>query len=302
MEPNFRNDIKPWLDNLEVQHPIPTGVKTRIIRKKPVKAFIFDIYGTLIISSSGDIDQATLSVDHMKQALLAGGFSEKELNPVTCTFLLEQLPIAIKSNQEEIKKLGHPFPDVNIFKVWQEMLAEAAKNNWLSLDKEISYTDIIFVFEVLSNRVYPMPGMKEVLQDLKEKGLPLGIVSNAQFYTPVIMNYFLTGNISTRQEIEGFDKDLSVFSYKELRAKPDTLLFSKIIASLKNKYALAPENAVFVGNDMLKDVYTASKNGLQTALFTGDKRSLRTREDDERVNGILPDYYINDLKQLEEIL
>ena len=302
MEPNFRKDIKLWLDNLEVLKPVDTGYETRIIQKKPVKAIIFDIYGTLIISSSGDIDQATMSVENMKQALLAGGFSEKELNTNNCTFMLEQLPLAIKSSQEKIKKLGHPYPDVDIFKVWKEMFAEAEKNNLLGLKKEISLTDIIFAFEVLSNKVYPMPGMKEVLSGLREKGLPLGIVSNAQFYTPVIMNYFLTGKISTHQEIEGFDKDLSVFSYKELRAKPDTLLFSKITTNLKTKYALAPEDAVFVGNDMLKDVYTASKNGLQTALFTGDKRSLRTRDGDERVKDIVPDYYINDLKMLFEIL
>lgn len=147
-----------------------------------------------------------------------------------------------------------------------------------------------------------MPGMQEVLQGLKEKGIPLGIVSNAQFYTPVIMNYFLTGEISTSQNIKGFDPDISVYSYKELRAKPDTELFSKIKINLKAKYGIKPEEAVFLGNDMLKDVYTASKNGLQTALFSGDKRSLRTREDDERIKGITPNYIINELNQLYKIL
>ena len=35
-----------------------------------------------------------------------------------------------------------------------------------------------------------MPGMKEVIHKLAGKGLPLGIISNAQFYTPVILNFF----------------------------------------------------------------------------------------------------------------
>jgi putative hydrolase of the HAD superfamily len=147
-----------------------------------------------------------------------------------------------------------------------------------------------------------MPGMKEVLIGLKDKGIPLGIVSNAQFYTPIIMNYFLTGEFSIKQDIDIFDPELSVFSYKELRAKPDVRLFDKIKLTLQNKYNLKPSDAIFVGNDMLKDVYTAKNSGLKTALFSGDKRSLRIRENDLRVKGIFPDFFINDLKQILQII
>ncbi len=299
---NFKNDIKYWLDNLEVLKPIPTRLAPKIKKDNSVKAVIFDIYGTLIISSSGDIDQATMLDENMRKALVAGGYSEKEITPERCAFLLEQLPAKIKSNQEELRKKGHPYPDIDIFKVWKEMFLESEKKGILKISENISLTDIIFSFEILSNRVYPMPGMREVLNKLKDMNIPLGIVSNAQFYTPVIMNYFLTGKISNQQEIEGFDPDISVYSFKELRAKPDTVLFTKIKSQLKNKYSIEPEEAVFVGNDMLNDVYTATKNGLKTVLFSGDKRSLRTRENDVRVKGISPDYIINDLNQLFEIL
>jgi putative hydrolase of the HAD superfamily len=147
-----------------------------------------------------------------------------------------------------------------------------------------------------------MPGMKEVLLALKEKKIPLGIVSNAQFYTPIIMNYFLNGEFSTRQEIDLFDPDLCVYSFKELRAKPDTKLFNKINSTLANKYNLEPSDAAFVGNDMLKDVYTATNSGLRTVLFSGDERSLRLREDDPRVKGMFPEFFVNELKQVLEIV
>ena len=144
--------------------------------------------------------------------------------------------------------------------------------------------------------------MKEVLMEIKKMGIPIGIVSNAQFYTPIIMNYFLTGNFSSHQHIDLFDKDLSVFSYKELRAKPDTALFDKIIPVLNNKYNIEPSETIFVGNDMLKDVYTAKQAGLRTVLFAGDERSLRLREDDMRVKGLHPDFVINDLKQITMLI
>lgn len=304
MDVNFRSDIKSWLDKLEVLQPIPTTFCPNLKSSSPVpvKAVVFDIYGTLLISSSGDIDQASLSEKNMKKAMQAGGFNEQSCQAATCTFLLEQLQQKIKDQQNELRAQGHPFPDVDIFKVWQAMFKAAAEKGLLKLSGNESWPDTIMVFELLSNRVYPMPGMREILQWIKAKGIPMGIVSNAQFYTPIIMNYFLNGNFSNRQEIDWFEEALSVYSYKELRAKPDTALFAKLKPTLKSKYNISPQETIFVGNDMLKDVFTASHSGLQTVLFAGDERSLRLRENDERVRGLFPNYIINDLTQLKDIL
>lgn len=304
MEVNFRTDIKSWLDKLEKLEPQPTtfcpNLKTD--SPDPIKAVIFDIYGTLLISASGDIDQASLSSENIRTAMQAGGFDLEKCKPGTCSFLLEQLQVKIQEQHEALKKLGHPYPDVDIFKVWTDMFRAAEEQGLLKLTGEESWTDTIIVFELLSNRVYPMPGMKEILLWIKDKGLPMGIVSNAQFYTPIIMNYFLNGEFLTKQEIDLFEKDLSVFSFNELRAKPDTALFEKFIPTLKSKYKIEPNEAIFVGNDMLKDVVTAKKSGLRTVLFAGDERSLRLREDDDRVRRFFPDFIINDLSQLKDIL
>ena len=304
MEVNFKSDIKTWLDKLEALKPIPTSFCPNLKTDSPypVKAVIFDIYGTLLISSSGDIDQASLSNENMRKAMEAGGFELQSCKTDACSFLLDQLQKQIKAQHNELLTKGHPFPDVDIFKVWEHMFKAAEEKGLLKLTGNESWPDSIIVFELLSNRVYPMPGMKEILQWIKAKGIPMGIVSNAQFYTPVIMNYFLTGEFSAHQEIDLFEQDLSVFSYKELRAKPDTALFEKFIPVLKSKYNIQPQETIFVGNDILKDVYTASKAGLRTVLFAGDERSLRLREDDSRVRGLFPDFIINDLAQLKDIL
>lgn len=304
MELNFKSDIKKWLDNLEKLEPIPTTFCPNLKNNanEPVKAVIFDIYGTLLISASGDIDQASLSDDNMREAMKAGGFRSKDCTTEVCTFLLQQLKKKIALQHNELRLQGHPFPDVDIYRVWKEMFEAAQSEGLLKLTGNESIIDTIFVFEVLSNKVYPMPGMKEVLLAIKEKGIPMGIVSNAQFYTPIIMNYFLTGNFSSKQEIDLFEDDLSVYSYKELRAKPDTALFEKFIPTLECKYNIQASEAIFVGNDMLKDIYTATNAGLKTVLFAGDERSLRLREKDARVKGMFPDFIINELSQLTNIL
>ena len=52
---------------------------------------------------------------------------------------------------------------------------------------------------------------------------------------------------------------------------------------------LRAEDILYVGNDMLNDVWAANRCGFLTALFAGDQRSLRLREDDDQIRGIKPD-------------
>ena len=146
-----------------------------------------------------------------------------------------------------------------------------------------------------------MPGMTEVIRYFCDLNYPLGIVSNAQYYTPVMMNYFLTRRINTDEAIEYFDPELTVFSYKLRKAKPDASIFDPVLDTLKAKYGIDAGQAAFVGNDMLKDIYPAAKRGMKTVFFAGDKRSLRLRADRAEVIGLEPDATITDLKQLKQI-
>ncbi len=186
--------------------------------------------------------------------------------------------------------------------MWEELIEFGVKNKIIEKTADCDPDRLTFRFELLSNRVHPMPGMKQVILNLRDKGYPLGIVSNAQFYTPLMMNYFLTGEVEEKENIEYFDPDLTVMSYTLLKAKPDLSLFRPVLEALGDKYGIRPEQVVFVGNDMYKDLYPASKLGIKTVLFAGDKRSLRLREEIDEVNGLTPDAVITELHQLEQIL
>ncbi len=131
----------------------------------------------------------------------------------------------------------------------------------------------------------------------------MGIISNAQFYTPVIMNYFLDNEVDDENEnIKYFDPDLSIFSYQEKIGKPSIVLYEKALKACQKKYNLQSHEILFVGNDMLKDIYPAQSAGMRTALFAGDTRSLRLRKDDPKTSDISPDYTIDSLKQIRKII
>jgi putative hydrolase of the HAD superfamily len=297
--------IKDYLKKLEELSPIPSGVNPELRKDLDIKACIFDIYGTLLISASGDIDRAEMSIQNIRSALHAGKIDIIESNANSekehLQLILDHFADSVKNFLEENTSGKINYPEINVLAIWEEVIGKAAKEGWLKVNPESDIRHMSFVFEILSNRVYPMPGMKEVVWELQKRGMVLGIVSNSQFYTPLIMNYFLGNDDLESEDIFPFDPDLTVYSFKMLKAKPDVVLFTQIIPMLKDKHGLDPNDALFVGNDMLNDVYPAREAGFKTALFAGDKRSLRWREELEKLRSITPDVVITELNQLLEM-
>jgi len=187
-----------------------------------------------------------------------------------------------------LKEKGIDFPEILIEEIWESIL-NLKDNNLLK--------KIIVEYEVIVNPVYPMPKLKEVLQYLKDKNIILGIISNAQFYTKYLFSAFLEG---FPEEI-GFDNSLIFYSYEYNYGKPSLYLFNKLVEKLLNKQ-VNPENTLYVGNDMLNDIYTAYSLGIKTCLFAGDKRSLRLREKNSECKNLVPDVTLTELNQLKNII
>lgn len=298
--------IKDFLNKSEVLQPVPTSLMPRYSKKGTIKACIFDIYGTLLISSSGDIDQAEVTTENLRQALQVSGIELLEYNgnrkDNVLQYILDEFQNTIKQVHKSRIEQNIVYPEIDIIEVWKEVIDVAVRNKWLRLNGNSSLKSLTFVFELLSNKVFPMPGMKKVITELHKKNIVLGIISNAQFYTPILMNFYLENEFEEKEFIKYFDPDLTVYSYKNQKAKPDTTLFEGLVPVLNKKYNINPDEVLFIGNDMYKDIYPANKTGFSTALFAGDKRSLRLREDKPEVKGLQPQHVVTLLEQLLEII
>jgi putative hydrolase of the HAD superfamily len=297
--------IKTFLGESVSLKPIPTLLKPYIRKDAGIKAFVFDVYGTLLISASGDIDESVLSTDNLMQAFSASDIKFAE-NGETSGELLKQILYefrqSIKEFHEQKRTEDRPYPEIDISMIWENIIKSHQNLNQLIIEDPLCIRCFVFVFEVLSNRIYPMPGMKDLLNRLASLNYPLGIISNAQFYTPVIMNYFLHDSVSENEEVAPFDPDLTVFSYKYMRSKPDLFLFQLLKDQCQKKYGLFADEILFIGNDMFRDIYPAFLAGFKTALFAGDTKSLRLRQDKPELKKIVPDFIITDLMQLLTIL
>jgi putative hydrolase of the HAD superfamily len=195
---------------------------------------------------------------------------------------------AIEKKHQQLQNQGINFPEVEIDRIWMEVL---------QLDDKETARDFATEFELIVNPVYPMPHLKDLIWACNHRNMRMGIISNAQFFTPYLFNWFLDAEPADL----GFDKELLFYSYRFGYGKPSTYLFQKAIEKLDEKGISSPA-ILYVGNDMLNDIYPAHQVGFQTVLFAGDKRSLRLREDDPRCRDIRPDLVITDLSQLVDQL
>lgn len=302
MQNDSKEYIRKLLNSLDPLQPIPTGVTSHYQKDGTIKAVIFDIYGTLLISSSGDVDQAEITDKNLEQALNASGIKPTDGLQSVLDHILKDFEYTIRVCHEAARHNKVPYPEIDILSIWKIVLIHARRKGLVRFDDDADIMLMTCVFEFLSNKVFPMPGLKETIKGLKKLKIPLGIVSNAQFYTPVLMNYFLHNNIVLKEKVKDFDKDLTVFSYKFGKGKPDFSLYEELIPSLKWKYGIIPSEVLFIGNDMLKDIWASKKAGYKTVLYAGDKRSLRMREDDDRTKGLKPDYIIDHLEQVLKIV
>jgi putative hydrolase of the HAD superfamily len=300
MKTHFLKKLEPFLKQLQPMPVRPTDAVADCRKDETIKAVIFDIYGTLLISASGDIMQDSYDASMFSQALLGAGYTIKVPEPELMAIhpLFEQ---QVLNGKKQAKEAGTPFPELNLIYIWEKTLVQAEAEGLIAISDEADIRLFTILFELSSNQVWPMPGMKETLAGLKQKGYPLGIVSNAQFYTPIIMNYFLDDRLKETEWIDGFENDLSVFSYKLLKGKPDPSVFTRLVAPLEER-RLAPHEVLYVGNDMLKDMYTSAQIGFKTCFFAGDQRAYRLRKNHPEASGMKPDFTITTLSQLNEIL
>jgi len=257
-----------------------------------VRTVIFDIYGTLFVSNTGDA--GPVPEEQAQEAIFQAAFkavgvqvapSVQDLSKRFYQFYRENL----KLRQSE----GVDFPEVEILDVWQVLVSSLAFERVLTqLPKEIDLEALAVEYESRSNPVWPMPGLKPTIARLKRRGFQLGLVAEGQFYTPLLFPALL----GKTPEKLGFDPSLIISTHQEREAKP-SLSFFKQLARHVN-----PTTALVVGNHLHDDIWPASKLGFRTALFAGDGRSVRWQDVVQEWDVVHPDVVITALPQLLECL
>ena len=278
--------------------PQPTGVAACLTRLGGIRAVLFDVYGTLLVSASGDIGTAP-AMDN--QGALAAALEEIGIGGAGAAAErgMELLFDLIAAAHAELRGRGVAHPEVDIREIWAGVLRRLADEGLTEgvPEREVCLR-LAVEYECRVNPVWPAPGAAETLAWLRQEGMELGSVSNAQFFTPLLFEALLGRGVGEL----GFGEDVCCWSYEVLEAKPSGSLFEGVLGRLREERGIAAEAVLFVGNDMLNDIAPAAACGCRTALFAGDARSLRLREEEFGDAVLAPDVVVTELRQLRDVV
>jgi putative hydrolase of the HAD superfamily len=273
------------LHYIEPLSPFPTPLNPIGKLEEKIQCILFDVYGTLFISASGDISIAreqSRQTQHLKNLLDRYQIKKKP------KMVLNEFFSAIDIEHKRLRKKGVDFPEVEIDRIWTRVL---------EIDDHDAVRAFAVEFELIINPVYSMPNLEKMLSGCKKSKVLLGIISNAQFFTPYLFNWFLDSS----PEDLGFQSDLIFYSYKSGHAKPSPFMFEAAAKNLRNMDIFS-NSVLYVGNDMLNDIYPAKRVGFKTGLFAGDARSLRLRENHPKCQNLSADLVITDLIQILDLI
>ena len=148
--------------------------------------------------------------------------------------------------------------------------------------------EIAHMWEVTHYHRKLRPRVAEMLAELKAMGMKLGVISN----TAALFQVF---DSLEEYGIRDFFQDVTLSSVTGLR-KPCTDIFTVALRQVRSK----PEECVYVGDTVSRDVIGSKRAGFAAAIQIGSKL---THEKDEALDKALaPDYFIEDIYDVAAII
>jgi len=238
-----------------------------------IRAVLFDIYGTLVDISTDEGDWYTY-------LNLAKYFEYRGLKlnaDEVRWFYFEKIRKILETSSET-------YPEIDVRQIWREILTEHENPELykLRLDHGTFLRDIVVLHRALTRRRLRLfDATYDTLQRIKES-YRIGIVSDCQHDYAVpetkilgILDFF----------------DAFIMSGEYGFRKPDKRLFQECLSKL----GVRPDEAVFAGDDVFRDIQGAKSAGLRTVLVLNGHGPQDT-------SIAKPDFIADDIGQVPEIV
>ena len=228
-----------------------------------IKGLIFDLNGTLI-------DIYTSESDEKIYRLLSNFLDYYGITISPDTIKYEYFSILAVQKRESIEE----FPEFDVIKLFEQLL-----DKYAPYGKERPSPETMAILFRAAGR-YKLALYDDVFNVLENlsRTYPMSAVSDGQ-------------KIWAIPELESLGLDRffkhTVISSEHHFRKPDPQMFEMAL----EKMHLAPDEAIFVGNDMYRDIYGAHNIGMKTVFF-------RSNQGEQSYSGAEADYIIYNFREL----
>jgi FMN phosphatase YigB (HAD superfamily) len=294
--------------------PDPVSAKARPHLKKlpDVKAVLWNVYGTLLSISGGELWFTHPQPFAMQVALdktvqefkMWGSMSRRPGQPGE--YLGNQYEQALLKQRMASGTGNEKLPEVASELLWQSLIKLLCQKEYTwdvprmgSLNEFTRKVAYFFHRSLQGTACYP--GAADAMLTVGSRGLRQGLLADAQPFTAVQLQRGLAEQVPEIRLDDLLDDGLRFVSFEMRGRKPSERIFRKLHAALREQ-DLEPEQVLHVGNSLTRDLAPARRLGMRTALYAGDKNSLQATAEQLKEPASRPDVLLSDLSQIAEVI
>ena len=277
-----------------------------------IKAVTWNVYGTLLTISDGQ-----LLLQH-PQAIRMQVAMEKTIHEFNMwssmtrrpgepwEYFLPKYNSAVEDARLAGGCLKGDFPEVNSALVWGKLLEmlsqkdyaydENLYGDWDELAEKVS-----FFFQLCLQGIQGATSALRVVKEIAAAGLQQGLLAESQPFTLAQLLQGLEGQGRLPPLSEVFAPGCLVLTHELGVRKPSVSLFRHS----RERFAelnVEPEQILYVSSRLADDLAVAKQFGFRTALFAGDKLSLKASAAECKDPALKPDRLLTKLDQIRGLL
>ena len=291
--------------------PNPPRARPHLVALPEVRLVTWNIYGTLLAISTGNIlfqhpqkFVMDVALDKTVQEFkMWGSMSRKPGQPAD---YMGEIYGRVLDEQKLAPSPGEKHPEILSEKVWEGIVKKLLQKDYKfdpgfygSLNEYSRKIAYFFHASLQGTGCYP--GAAQAVEHVRALGLAQGLIADAQCFTLVQLQRGLARDGAVESVEALFDRSLRALSFELGGRKPSERLFKHVLAGAAAQ-GLAPAQVLHVGARIAQDLAPAKKLGLRTALFAGDKESLQATAEQLKDPATRPDVLMTELGQIAEIV
>ncbi|HEY1861299.1 MAG TPA: HAD hydrolase-like protein [Gemmataceae bacterium] len=305
-----------YLDSREKSWPAPPAVeppkaRPHLVRLPEVRAVTWNVYGTLLAITGGDLvfEHPTpfvmeVALDKtIKEFKLWSSMSRKPGQPAD---YLRDIYRNLLDEQRILPGNVEKHPEITVDRLWESFLKKLFQKDYQfdagfygSLNEYSRKVAYFFHASLQGSACYA--GAARALRHIADSGLVQGLLADGQCFTAAQLQRGLTLQDPHANLDSWINPALRVLSHEVRGRKPSERLFRHSLEAL-GELGITADQVLHVGSRVQQDLVPARRMGMRTALFAGDKASLQASPESLKGAGCRPDVLLTDLTQITEVI
>jgi hypothetical protein len=295
-----------WPAPPEVDRP---KVKAHLKRLPQVRAVTWNVYGTLLAISGGDLVfqhpndfVMNVALDKTVQEFkMWASMSRKPGQPADYMKIIYEQVL----DEQRLAPPGEKHPEVAADRLWETIIKKLFQKdykfdaNFYGSLNEYS-RKVAFFFHASLQGTAAYPGAAVALRHVAGSGLVQGLHADGQCFTTVQLRRGLADQEPVDLD-EVLAPELCTLSYEVRGRKPSERLLRHSMQQLA-KRGITPDQVLHVGSRIAQDVVPAKRLGMKTALFAGDRASLQATAEQLKEAPSRPDVMLSELSEITEVV